>query len=150
MLNSTQPELFQKAPVEKPERQGDADDYKVVSIRLRSAEFESFSRQATALGLTSNLALRIAARRIGGFLEVDQDVRGQLEKIVDTIGDISRNIMHLHAAYAESGKVDLRDLAAQRAEFGQEFAQLDASLRSILNVSRRRSDGRQMLKEAMK
>ncbi|MGO6944728.1 DNA mobilization endonuclease VirD1/MobC family subunit, partial [Rhizobium johnstonii] len=45
--------------------------YKIVSVRLRSAEFESFSEQLRALGLTSNLALRIAARRIAGFLEID-------------------------------------------------------------------------------
>lgn len=128
----------------------DSDDYKVVSIRLRMAEFESFSERATSLGLTSNLALRIAARRIAGFLEIDRDVRGQLEEVVGRIGEISRAIGGLHAGYSARGDVDLAILAEQRGAFGREFAQLDALLRSILNVSRRRSDGVRRLEEAMK
>jgi len=128
----------------------DSDGYKVVSIRLRMAEFESFSERATSLGLTSNLALRIAARRIAGFLEIDRDVRRQLDEIVGMIGDISRTIGGLHADYAASGAVELAILAEQRVAFGREFAQLDALLRSILNISRRRSDGLRRLEEAMK
>lgn len=127
----------------------DSEGYKVVSIRLRMAEFESFSERATSLGLTSNLALRIAARRIAGFLEIDRDLRRQLEEIVGMIGELSRAIGGLHADYAKSGDVDLAILAEQRAAFGREFAQLDALLRSILNVSRRRADGVRRLEEAM-
>ena len=145
-----QSDLYAEHPPERRRsRQGEPGGYKIVSIRLRSAEFDSFFFQAQALGLSSNLALRIAARRIGGFLEVDRETREQLEGLVRTIGEISRNIGSLHAAYADSGAVDAKDLARQRAAFGQEFAQLDALLRSILNVSQRRSDGRQMLAEAM-
>lgn len=129
---------------------GDPEKYKIVCIRLRKAEFESFTERATALGLTSNLALRIAARRIAGFLEVDGGIRGQLEEILAAIGDISRKVGNLHAGYAQSGDIDLKVLAEQRAAFGREFAQLDALLRSILNVSRRRSDGVHRLEEAMK
>jgi len=128
--------------------QSDESAYKIVSIRLRSAEFESFFDQANALGLTSNLALRIAARRIAGFLEIDQAMRGQLEKITAAIGEISENLGRLHGAYVESGKVDPGELARQRVAFGHEFAELDASLRSILNVSRRRTDGRRLLEKA--
>lgn len=150
MLRTPQAELpFSPSP-EPGGPQEESGSYKVVSIRLRWPEYEDFSRQAKALGLTSNLALRIAARRIAGFLEIDEVMRGQLETIVRDIGEISRNIGRLHAAYAETGKADPADLARQRAEFGEEFAQLDALLRAVLNVSRRRSDGLQLLEEAMK
>ena len=149
MYEITQPDLPSIGqPAAQPEQTG-SDAYKMVSIRLRTAEFESFHEQAQALGLTSNLALRIAARRISGFLEIDRDVRENLEGILSAIGEISQNIRHLHADYAASGKTDLESLAAQRAAFGQEFAQLDALLRSILNVSQRRSDGRRKLAETM-
>jgi type IV secretion system T-DNA border endonuclease VirD1 len=127
----------------------ETEKYKVVSIRLRAAEFEGFRDQAKKLGITSNLALRIAARRIAGFLEVDPGTRQQLESILSAIGEVSRNIRDLHADYIASGRVDLHQLDAQRAAFGQEFAELDALLRAILNVSRRRSDGRRKLAGAI-
>lgn len=129
--------------------QGRANEYRVVSIRLRTAEYESFSEQATALGLSSNLALRIAARRIAGFLEIDSPMRAELERALLAIGEISRQVGRLHAAYAESGVVDVAALSVQRGAFGEEFAALDASMRMILNISRRRSDGRQQLADAM-
>lgn len=154
MSYNVQPELPRvpsagQSPAGQRKQQCEEDGYKVVSIRLRSAEFESFFDQANALGLTSNLALRIAARRIGGFLEIDQALRGELEQVMLAIGDISRNVGRLYAAYAESGEADPTELAQQRARFGHEFAELDALLRSILNVSRRRTDGRRLLEKAM-
>jgi type IV secretion system T-DNA border endonuclease VirD1 len=131
-------------------RQGvDPNGYKIVSVRLREAEFEAFSEQVQTLGLTNNMALRIAARRIGGFLEIDDTTRHTLEEAVHAIGVISQNIRSLHASYAESGRVDMKEFDKHRAEFGHEFATLDAQLRIILNVSRRRVDGRLMLQNAM-
>lgn len=136
-------------PTEKGSMQKQEGDYKVISIRLRAAEFDDFFAQAKDLGLSSNLALRIAARRIGGFLEIDGDTREKLEGVLSSIGDISRQIASSHSDYLASGMVDPLRLAAQRSAFGQEFTQLDALLRSILNISRRRCDGRQRLADAM-
>lgn len=134
----------------KPRDDGEYEqDYKIVSIRLRMAEFESFNDQVQKLGLSSNMALRIAARRIGGFLEIDADVRSQLEAILNALGGISRNIGQLCSDYAACPQCDLGVLASQRALFGQEFAYLDALLRSILNISQRRLDGCQRLQEAL-
>ena len=149
MSVDTEPSLPKPGSPVKRQEQTDPPRYKVVSVRLRAAEFEAFSEQAKALGLTGNMALRIAARRIGGFLEIDQDVRGQLESLLTAVGEISRDIRKLHTDYIESREVDLDCLVAQRVAFGEEFAQLDALLRSILNVSKRRSDGRRKLEEAM-
>lgn len=127
----------------------DPDGYKIVSVRLREAEFEAFSEQARSLGLTNNMALRIAARRIGGFLEIDGDTRQKLGEIVEAIGEISHQIAILHGLYKRVEGVDLEGLDAQRVAFAQEFAELDAQLRIILNVSRRRVDGRVKLQQAM-
>ncbi len=128
----------------------DPAGYKIVSVRLREAEFEAFSAQATALGLTNNMALRIAARRIGGFLELDGGTREAIENALTAIGVISDAISQLNKAYNESGRVDMREFAAQRAAFGYEFAKLDATLLSLLNVAHRRLDGRVKLKGAAK
>jgi type IV secretion system T-DNA border endonuclease VirD1 len=129
--------------------QVDPKGYKIVSVRLREAEFEVFSQQVSAIGLTNNMALRIAARRIGGFLEIDSELRERLEEISRKIGFISHHLGALKAGYAQSGKVDMEEFTRQRAGFDYEFQQLDGLLRSILNVSRRRLDGRLMLKGAV-
>ncbi|RWI50537.1 MAG: type IV secretion system protein VirD [Mesorhizobium sp.] len=126
-----------------------ADGYKIVSLRLREAEFEAFSEQASSFGLTNNMALRIAARRIAGFLEIDDDTRQLLLDIGSAIDVVSERILDLKVNCARSGQVDMKEFAAQHAAFGQLFAQLDGELRTILNISRRRTDGRLMLQRAM-
>jgi type IV secretion system T-DNA border endonuclease VirD1 len=44
---------------------------RTISVRLTEAELAELDAQIDGLGLNRNRALRIAARRIGGFLEVD-------------------------------------------------------------------------------
>lgn len=125
-----------------------ADDYKVVCVRLRAAEYDQFTRDAGAMGLTSSMALRIAARRIGGFLEVNRELRQDLEDVLQEIGTLSRAVRDLHGACMAGGVVKLEQLDHQRDTFGGAFAQLDGMLRSILNVSQRRADGRLLLVDA--
>ncbi|MBP2568515.1 MULTISPECIES: DNA mobilization endonuclease VirD1/MobC family subunit [Agrobacterium] len=126
------------------------EPYKIVSVRLREAEFEAFTEQASEFGLTNNMALRVAARRIGGFVEIDMGTREVLEGILKSISEISRNIARMHATSMQSGAVDTAEFTKLRAEFGYEFARLDATLMSILNIAERRLDGRLRLQEAAK
>jgi type IV secretion system T-DNA border endonuclease VirD1 len=132
-----------------PETQEEPENYKVMSVRMRMAEYEEFSEQASELGLTNSMALRIAARRIAGFLEIDAETRHSLEQITRSIGIISRNIGNLNIP-AKADEADLKAFSAQRAAFGLEFEKLDSLLRSILNVSRRRLDGVRKLEQASK
>lgn len=123
--------------------------YRVVSVRLREAEFMSFSAQARAVGLTHNLALRIAARRIAGFLEIDAETRMLLRQITDEIGDIAEGLIQLNRIAVRDTSLDLAKFSEYRMAFGREFAQLDTQLQTILNVSQRRQDGRALLKNAV-
>ncbi|MCW0021368.1 DNA mobilization endonuclease VirD1/MobC family subunit [Rhizobium sp. BT-226] len=141
------PDFFDESSITGEE--ADPKEYKIVSLRLREAEYLAFSGQAATLGLSHNMALRIAARRIAGFLEIDSETRTVLQDILREIGELSRNIAQLKLACAKTGTVDMNDFARQRAAFGREFAHLDARLSMILNVSRRRRDGRNILQEAM-
>lgn len=127
----------------------DPQKYKIISVRLREAEYAALASQAAELGLSHNMALRIAARRIAGFLEIDTPMRILLQDILGEIGQLSRNINELKSACAATGKVDMTEFACHRAEFGREFARLDGCLSTILNVSRRRRDGRLVLKEEL-
>lgn len=147
MHDQTEPlELFNEPLVDE---KADPRQYKIVSVRLREAEYMSLASQAAALGVSHNLALRIAARRIGGFLEIDAETRNDLQDLLRQIGDLSRNISRLRADCAATGKVDMQEFAQLRAAFGREFARLDARLSTILNVSRSRRDGRAILKSEL-
>lgn len=126
-------------------RQVNPDGYKVVSVRLREAEFMSFAEQAQAYGMTNNMALRVAARRIAGFLEIDAVTREVLQQISLNIGLISDNMNDMRSTCSRTGTVDMAKFEKMRLAFGQEFMQLDSLLRTLLNVTRRRIDGRAML-----
>jgi type IV secretion system T-DNA border endonuclease VirD1 len=126
----------------------DPDGYKIVSIRLRQAEFACFSQQARSLGLTHNLALRIAARRISGFLEIDAETRRLLRQVSSNIGEIALNISRLRRLAEQADSIDIERLEEQRKGFGREFAVLDDRLQTLLNISQRRIDGRMMLQDA--
>lgn len=125
------------------------DEYKIVSVRLRMAEFKGLSDQTRALGLTNNMALRIAVRRIGGFLETDSETRHQLDTIVQVIGRISDDISRLSDICEKHKTVDSDALTSHRMAFGGEFRKLDALLRNILNTSQRRMEGRLLLQSSM-
>ena len=61
---------------------------------------------------------------------------------------MSRAVRDLHGACMAGGMVKLEQLDHQRDTFGGAFAQLDGMLRSILNVSQRRAEGRLLLVDA--
>lgn len=126
----------------------DPSGYKVVSVRLRQAEFLCFAEQAADAGMTNNQALRIAARRIAGFLEIDEQTRGMLRDISRSIAGISQNLNRLNRDAATFGNVDMSAVARERLAFGEQFVRLDEKLRVVLNVSQRRQDGMAMLKKA--
>lgn len=149
-LPEKSPLLDFAAPVsQRKTRTVDPDGYKIVSVRLRLAEYEAFFEQVEALGMTTNQALRVATRRISGFLEIDQDSRRLLEQVVSEIGILSRTIAALQMSYATSKDVDMPAFIAARTAFGQDFAMLDNKLSEILNVSSRRVDGRHLLTDAL-
>lgn len=126
----------------------DPSGYRFVSVRLREGEFNSFSQQANRMGITHNMALRIAARRIAGFLELDAPTRTALQDIANNIGDISKSIRQLSGVARQSDGPAYNLFTEQRAAFGAEFVALDRLLRRLLTVSLRRTDGCAMISEA--
>lgn len=143
--------LFQMSTVQrrKPkESEVNPAGYKVVSVRLREPEFLCFAEQVANAGMSNNQALRIAARRIAGFLETDEETRALLREISDSISAISQNLSRLNRQAANIGTIDMAALAQERLAFGQQAVRLDEKLRVVLNVSLRRQDGMTMLKKA--
>jgi len=124
------------------------DGYTVLSVRLRNAEFLDFSDQVERHGLKNNRALRIAARRISGFLEVDQSTLDEMRKITLMIGRVANAINDISAMAKTTGSVDMAAFMRERKILGSEFAQLELQLQYLLNVSKRRQDGLKRLSEA--
>ncbi|WP_108523219.1 T-DNA border endonuclease subunit VirD1 [Bradyrhizobium algeriense] len=123
--------------------------YRIISVRLRAAEFDTFSQQLRVLGMTNSLALRIAVRRIAGFIEIGAETRNDLRAITSHIGNIAQTLRELSRVANRDATFDIERFERHRQHFGQEFSALDALLRTILNVSRRREDGRRRLQEVM-
>lgn len=123
--------------------------YRVLSVRLREAEHRSFMDQVTEEGLSANMALRIAARRISGFLEADQETGTSLREISGEISSISHSLQALSQDAARSGTFNLSDLSRERMAFAKQFVRLDEQLRAILNVAARRQQGKALLTQAM-
>ena len=88
---------------------------KTISVRLTEAELAEFDAQIAPLGLKRNRALRIAARRIAGFLEADAAVRDELKAINRQIAGIATNINQIAHAANRTHDPDYRAFMAERA-----------------------------------
>lgn len=148
MTSDTQADLLGDLLPLKKSSKADPKGYKIVSIRLRQAEFDTFSEQVQKMGLTHNKALRIAARRIAGFLEIDSESRNYLKDISNNITEYSIDIRNLRKSYEASNVLETEKLTENLASFGQHFVKLDYMLQKILNISQRRLDGQAKLKKA--
>jgi type IV secretion system T-DNA border endonuclease VirD1 len=124
------------------------DGYTVLSVRLRNAEFLDFSAQVEKLGLKNNRALRIAARRISGFLEVDEETQDELRRLTLMFGRIANAMSEISRVAKQTQSVDAAIFLHERKALGAEFARLEAQLQLLLNVAKRRQDGTRRLKAA--
>lgn len=121
---------------------------KTISIKLTEAELEAFDMQIATLGLKRNRALRTAARRIGGFLEMDPAALEELRYIARQIGGIANNINQIARVTHVTKEPDYEKFLQERRYLGQDMARLESLLQRVLNVAQRRTDGLQRLSEA--
>lgn len=121
---------------------------KTVSVKLTEAELAEFDTQIARLGLKRNRALRIAARRIAGFMEVDPAVVAELREATRQIGGIARNVNQIAKAANRTHDPDYRAFLRERAALGRELARIDARMQTVLDLVARREDGLRRLDEA--
>ncbi len=124
------------------------DGYTIVSVRLRNAEFLEFSEQVKKAGLSNNRAMRIAARRVAGFLELEPESQKALKDTSFALGDIAANINQLARNSRKSETLDIKDFMDARQELGREMAQLQSKIQLLLSIAKRRQDGIARLEEA--
>lgn len=121
---------------------------RTISIRLTEAELAELDAQIAALDLNRNRALRIAARRIGGFLEVDGETVEALRSINRQLAGVATNINQIARSANRTHDPDYRAFMAQRAELGRVLIETRGALQRILDLGARREDGLERLKAA--
>ena len=125
-------------------------DDKVFSIRATRAEVEEFDAQLETVGMKRSQALRIAMRRIAGFVEVDQAVTQELREATKQISGIAKNVNQIARAANRTHDPDYIAFMEERRALGKELSRVEAQMQRILNLAARRQDGLARLDEASK
>ena len=121
---------------------------RTLSARVTEAELAEFDTRIAGLGMKRNRALRIAMRRIAGFLEVDPAVVAELRSLNRQIAGIATNINQIAHAANRTHDPDYRAFLEERAALGRALFETRASLQHILDLGARREDGLARLKAA--
>jgi type IV secretion system T-DNA border endonuclease VirD1 len=121
---------------------------KLLSVRVTEAELAELDAQIAALGLKRNRALRIAARRIGGFLEADPAVVAELRILNRQLAGIATNVNQIARAANRTHDPDYRAFMEERAALGRVLIDVRGALQRILDLGARREDGLARLRAA--
>ena len=114
---------------------------KTISVRLTEAELAEFDAQIAQIGIKRNRALRIAARRIAGFVEADQAQVDALRDITRQLIGVARNINQIAKSANRTRDPDYRAFMEERADLGRELARVQGQTQQILDLAARREDG---------
>lgn len=114
---------------------------KTISVRLTEAELAEFDAQIARLGLNRNRALRIAARRIGGFVEADAAQVEALRDVARQLVGVARNINQIARSANRMREADYRAFMEERAALGRVLARVQGQTQTILDLAARREDG---------
>lgn len=123
--------------------------FQMVSVKMRPAEAEEFKARCDELGVTRNYALRVMARDVCGFLEVDAAALRDFNSITRQITGIATNINQIAKAGNRTFNPDYQAFMEDRKKLGAELRRLEQKVQIILNVGKRRSDGLEKLKESI-
>ncbi|MCF3931797.1 DNA mobilization endonuclease VirD1/MobC family subunit [Acuticoccus sp. M5D2P5] len=121
---------------------------KTVSVKMTEAELAAFDEVIARAGLKRNRALRIAARRIGGFLEADAETLAVLKDLQAQIAGIARNVNQIAKSANRTHDPDYRAFMEERRGLGKALSRLDTELRTITETATRRTDGEARLRKA--
>lgn len=127
----------------------DPAGFQMVSVKMRPAEAAEFKARCGEIGVTRNHALRVMARDVCGFLEVDPQALNDLKSITRQISGLATNINQIAKAGNRTLSPDYEAFMEDRRALGPELRRLEQMLQTVLNVGRRRSDGLAKFKEAV-
>ena len=114
---------------------------RTVSVKMTEAELAEFDDQIALLGINRNRALRIAARRIAGFMEVLPEQIETLRRATRQLSGIATNVNQIARAGNRTRSPDYRAFMAERAALGHELVRIESQIQTILDLATRRTDG---------
>ena len=114
---------------------------RTIAVRLTEAELAEFDAQIARLGIKRNRALRIAARRIGGFVEADPAQVEALRDVARQLVGVARNINQIAKSANRTRDADYRAFMEERAALGKVLARVLGQTQTILDLAARREDG---------
>lgn len=121
---------------------------RIIAVRMTEAELAELDARIAVLGLKRNRALRIAARRIGGFVEADAATLTELKAIRQQLTGIARNVNQIARAANRTQDPDYRAFMKLRDGLGRELARVGDLLFRMMDLSARREDGLARLSQA--
>lgn len=114
---------------------------KTISVRLTEAELAEFDAQIARLGIKRNRAMRIAARRISGFVEADPAQVDTLRNVAQQLIGVARNINQIAKSANRTRDPDYQAFMEERAALGKILARVQGETQIILDLAARREDG---------
>ncbi|PZX14171.1 type IV secretion system T-DNA border endonuclease VirD1 [Palleronia aestuarii] len=121
----------------KPAQRAD----RTIAVRVTEAELAEFDTQIARLGIKRNRALRIAMRRIGGFVEADPMQVEALRDVARQLVGVARNINQIAKSANRTRDPDYRAFMEERAALGKVLVQVQGQTQTILDLAARREDG---------
>ena len=123
---------------------------RAIAVKMTKAELAEFDAQIAKLGLKRNRALRIAARRIAGFVEIDPAVTAELRDATRQLSGIARNVNQIAKSANRFGDPDYQAFMEERAALGRTLVRIEGQMQTILDLAARRTDGLARLDAASK
>lgn len=117
-----------------------------ISVKLTEAELAEFDAVISDHGLKRNRALRIAARRIAGFMEAHAETLAVLKDTNAQLAGIARNVNQIAKAANRTHDPDYRAFMEERRLLGRQLSRLEGQMRKFMDTAQRRSDGEVRLK----
>lgn len=122
---------------------------RTVPVKMTAEELAEFDATVARLGIKRNRALRIAARRIAGFIEADPDTLALLKDMSAQLSGIARNVNQIAKAANRTRDPDFLAFMEDRRDLGKQLARVEDLLRQFMDTAQRRADGEARLRREM-
>ena len=129
--------------------QVDEPAFTVISVKMRRAEAEAFRTVCAELGVRPNRAFRAMARHTAGYVELAESDARELRDATVQLRGIATNVNQIAKAGNRTRAPDYAAFMEERARLAPILVRIQRQAQDLLDVARRRFDGRERLQRAI-